>query len=109
MAAIDLDSKYLLGTLENGVLRVVLDRPDRRNACTIEMYHGIKKAAVIAERAFAVIGVKSLDSASGGATRNITPPGFILSITISVPPAPAPVPRMTILPTKFSSRRTIGS
>ena len=26
------------------------DRPERRNACTIEMYHGIKKAAVLAER-----------------------------------------------------------
>jgi len=32
------------------VLRVVLDRPDRRNSCTVEMYHGIKKAAVLAER-----------------------------------------------------------
>src|SRR4029434_8638561 len=37
-------------TKENGVLRVVLDRPERKNACTIEMYHGIKKAAVLAER-----------------------------------------------------------
>ena len=50
MQAVDLDSKYLHGTVEGGVLRVVIDRPDRRNACTIEMYHGIKKAAVLAEK-----------------------------------------------------------
>ena len=50
MTTIDLDSKYLRGRLEDGVLTVVLDRPDRRNACTIEMYHGIKKAAVVAEK-----------------------------------------------------------
>ena len=34
----------------DGVLRVVINRPERRNACTIEMYHGIKKAAVLADR-----------------------------------------------------------
>ena len=48
--AIDLGSKGLHATKENGILRVVLDRPDRKNACTVEMYHGIKKAAVLAER-----------------------------------------------------------
>jgi enoyl-CoA hydratase/carnithine racemase len=48
MATIDLGSTGLRGTSEGGVLRVVLDRPERRNACTIEMYHGIKKAAVLA-------------------------------------------------------------
>jgi len=46
---IDLNSRFLRGTKSDGVLRVVLDRPERRNACTIEMYHGIKKAAVLAE------------------------------------------------------------
>src|SRR5262249_38451495 len=46
----DLGSRYLRATKAGGVLRVVLDRPDRRNACTVEMYHGIKKAAVLAER-----------------------------------------------------------
>ena len=50
MATIDLGSTGLRATQEGGVLRVVMDRPDRRNACTVEMYHGIKKAAVIAER-----------------------------------------------------------
>ncbi len=48
MATIDLGSTGLRGSNEGGVLRVVLDRPERRNACTIEMYHGIKKAAVLA-------------------------------------------------------------
>ncbi|MGH7818610.1 MAG: enoyl-CoA hydratase/isomerase family protein, partial [Candidatus Binatia bacterium] len=54
MKTIDLGSKYLRGSLDDGVLRVVLDRPDRRNACTIEMYHGIKKAAVLAENDAAI-------------------------------------------------------
>src|SRR5262245_4096913 len=48
--SVDLGSRHLRGTKADGVLRVVLDRPERRNACTVEMYHGIKKAAVLAER-----------------------------------------------------------
>jgi len=47
---VDLGSDHLHGTKLDGVLTVVIDRPERRNALTIEMYHGIKKAAVIAER-----------------------------------------------------------
>ena len=50
MTAIDLGSTGLRATKSDGVLRVVLDRPERKNACTVEMYHGIKKAAVLAER-----------------------------------------------------------
>jgi enoyl-CoA hydratase/carnithine racemase len=50
MQRVDLDSKYLEGTVDDGALRVVINRPERRNACTIEMYHGIKKAAVLADR-----------------------------------------------------------
>src|SRR5215467_331182 len=50
MTTIDLGSTGLRATKADGVLRVVLDRPERRNACTVEMYHGIKKAAVLAER-----------------------------------------------------------
>ena len=50
MAELNLGSKFLRGNLQDGVLTVALDRPERRNACTIEMYHGIKKAAVIAEK-----------------------------------------------------------
>jgi enoyl-CoA hydratase/carnithine racemase len=47
---IDLDSQYLHAAKQDGVLTVRIDRPDRRNALTIEMYHGIKKACVVAER-----------------------------------------------------------
>jgi len=47
---IDLGSKHLVATLADGVLTVRIDRPERRNALTIESYHGIKKACVIAER-----------------------------------------------------------
>src|SRR3989449_10184016 len=47
---IDLGSRHLRATKADGVIRVVIDRPERRNALTIEMYHGIKKAAVLAER-----------------------------------------------------------
>jgi enoyl-CoA hydratase/carnithine racemase len=47
---LDLGSRYLRASLRDGVLRVVIDRPERRNALTIEMYHGLKKAAVLAER-----------------------------------------------------------
>jgi enoyl-CoA hydratase/carnithine racemase len=49
MTRIDLHSQYLEGTLDDGVLRVVINRPERRNACTIEMYHGIKRAAALAD------------------------------------------------------------
>src|SRR5215470_5173956 len=50
MERVDLGSQFLHGTAEAGVLRVVIDRPQRRNACTIEMYHGLKRAAVLADR-----------------------------------------------------------
>ena len=48
--ALDLGSTHLHGRRVGGVLRVTIDRPARRNALTIEMYHGLKKAAVLAER-----------------------------------------------------------
>ena len=48
--AIDLRSRHLHAGTADGVLRVVIDRPERRNALTIEMYHGLKKAAVLAAR-----------------------------------------------------------
>jgi enoyl-CoA hydratase/carnithine racemase len=50
MGVVDLGSRHLRATKRDGVLRVVIDRPERRNALTIEMYHGLKKAAVLAER-----------------------------------------------------------
>ncbi len=50
METVDLGSKFLEGTIREGVMRVVINRPERRNACTIEMYHGIKRAAVLADK-----------------------------------------------------------
>src|SRR5438132_10307165 len=47
---IDLGSRHLRATAAEGLLRVVINRPTRRDALTIEMYHGLKKAAVLAER-----------------------------------------------------------
>jgi enoyl-CoA hydratase/carnithine racemase len=47
---IDLDSRFLFAEKKDGVFTVRFDRPERRNALTIEMYHGIKKACVVAER-----------------------------------------------------------
>jgi enoyl-CoA hydratase/carnithine racemase len=47
---VDLDTRYLFAERKDGVLWVRIDRPERRNALTIEMYHGIKKACVVAER-----------------------------------------------------------
>src|SRR5438093_3651947 len=52
--AIDLGSRHLHAGAVDGVLRVVIDRPERRNALTIEMYHGLKKAAVLAGRDAAI-------------------------------------------------------
>src|SRR5437879_10857080 len=48
--AIDLGSRHRHAGTADGVLRVVIDRAERRNALTIEMYHGLKKAAVLAAR-----------------------------------------------------------
>jgi len=50
MATVDLGSNHLRARRADGVLRVVIDRPERRNSLTIEMYHGLKKAAVLAGR-----------------------------------------------------------
>ncbi len=49
METIDLGSKFLDATKSQGVIRVEINRPDRRNALTMEMYRGIKRAAVIAD------------------------------------------------------------
>src|SRR5262245_3730522 len=49
MSMVDLYPRFLQASKADGVLRVVINRPERRNACTIEMYHGIKRAAVLAE------------------------------------------------------------
>jgi enoyl-CoA hydratase/carnithine racemase len=70
MQRVELDSKFLEGSVHDGALRVVINRPERRNACTIQMYHGIKKAAVLAENdpnvdALVITGVGDLFCVGG--------------------------------------------
>lgn len=45
---VDLGSRHLRARRGDGALVVTIDRPERRNALTVEMYHGLKKAAVLA-------------------------------------------------------------
>ncbi len=47
--SVDLGSKFLQATKQDGVLRVEIRRPERKNALTMEMYRGIKRAAVFAD------------------------------------------------------------
>src|SRR5437870_3795487 len=73
--AIDLGSRHLHAGTADGVLRVVIDRPERRNALTIEMYHGLKKAAVLAERdpAIDVLLVTAADALTMGLVARVVP------------------------------------
>lgn len=47
---IDLGSPCLRAGYENHVLRVRIDRVDRRNSMTQDMYRGVKRAAIIADQ-----------------------------------------------------------
>ena len=49
MTTLDLGTPYLQGSLENRVLQVRIDRTDRRNAMTLDMYRGLRDAAIIAD------------------------------------------------------------
>ncbi len=46
---IELGSKFVDCSLDSSVLRITLNRPERRNACTMEMYNAIKRATIIAD------------------------------------------------------------
>ena len=46
----DLGSAHLVASLDDGVLHLRINRPERRNAFTQEMYRGIKRAAIWADR-----------------------------------------------------------
>lgn len=48
--AIDLGSPCLRATREEHVLRVQIDRVDKRNAMTQDMYRGVKRAAILADK-----------------------------------------------------------
>lgn len=47
---VDLKTKFLHAEIEDGVLTVRSDRPERKNSMTTEMYHGVKRACRIAEQ-----------------------------------------------------------
>ena len=49
MTEVDLGSQYLQATLDGGILKVVLNRPVRRNAMTIQMYNGVRRACDLAD------------------------------------------------------------
>jgi enoyl-CoA hydratase/carnithine racemase len=47
---LDLGSPFVLADVDDGVLRVRVNRPDRRNAFTQDMYRAIKRAAAWADQ-----------------------------------------------------------
>ena len=50
LEAPDLGSANVVASIDDGVLHVRIDRPDRRNSFTQEMYRSLKRAAVWADR-----------------------------------------------------------
>lgn len=49
MTPLDLGTPYLQGHVEDRVIHVRIDRTDRRNAMTLDMYRGLRDAANIAD------------------------------------------------------------
>ena len=49
MDAPDLGTPYLHATVERRVLHVRIDRAERRNAMTLDMYRGLRDAAILAD------------------------------------------------------------
>lgn len=47
---LDLGTPFLQGRIENRILHVRIDRPDRRNAMTLDMYRGVRDATIIADQ-----------------------------------------------------------
>ena len=47
--SIDLGSRFLEARIREGVLRVRINRPQKRNATTQDMYRGLKRAAIVAD------------------------------------------------------------
>lgn len=47
---VDLGSPGLVASYDHHVLRVRINRPDKRNSMTQDMYRGVKRAAIIADR-----------------------------------------------------------
>ncbi|MDX2168237.1 MAG: enoyl-CoA hydratase/isomerase family protein [Deltaproteobacteria bacterium] len=51
---VDLGSRYLDAHVRDGVLHVRINRPEKRNATTQDMYRGLKRAAIIADTTAAI-------------------------------------------------------
>lgn len=49
MSNVDLQTRYLEAEIRERVLRVRINRPQKRNATTQDMYRGLKRAAIIAD------------------------------------------------------------
>ena len=49
MTQVDLGTRYLEAAVSDGVLHVRVNRPERRNAFTQDMYRGLKRAAIYAD------------------------------------------------------------
>ncbi len=49
MANLDLGSKYLAASIKKRVMHVRINRPERRNAITQDMYRGLKRACIITD------------------------------------------------------------
>jgi enoyl-CoA hydratase/carnithine racemase len=49
VSGIDLGTLHLRAHVEDRVMHVRIDRPERRNACTQDMYRGLKRAAILAD------------------------------------------------------------
>ena len=47
--SIDLGTRYLEARVRDGVLHVRINRPEKRNATTQDMYRGLKRAAIMAD------------------------------------------------------------
>ncbi len=50
MTSLDLGTPFLHGRIEDRVIHVQIDRVDRRNAMTLDMYRGLRDAAILADR-----------------------------------------------------------
>lgn len=49
MTTVDLQSKFLDAHVADGVLHVRINRPEKRNSTTQDMYRGLKRAAILAD------------------------------------------------------------
>lgn len=76
---VDLGTRFLDARLVGRVLRVRINRPERRNAMTQDMYRGVKRAAILADRdpgidAMVLTGTDDVFAAGGDMAGNSEDP-----------------------------------